>query len=117
MKDMKDMKYLKTYKIFESSELNELSKSNYTLDGWPDGEYSGTIRGYEVYSDDIDSGFKTTTGLRNVSPIPCRIYIENGVAIVFYKNGVLFSDDMTRDKWKAEFGSLENDPRFIKIKK
>ena len=112
MKDMKDMKYLKCYKIFESSELNELSKSNYTLDGWPDGEYSGTIRGYEVYSDDIDSGFKTTTGLRNVSPIPCKIYIENGAAIVFYKNGVLFSDDMTRDKWKAEFGSLENDPRF-----
>lgn len=108
------MKYIKCYKIFESSEL---SKSNYTLDNWPDGEYSGTIRGYEVYSDDIDSGFKTTTGLRNVSPIPCKIYIENGVAIVFYKNGVLFSDDMTRDKWKAEFGSLENDPRFIKIKK
>ena len=109
---MKDMKYIKCYKIFESSELNELSKSNYTLDNWPDGEYSGTIRGYQVYSDDIDSGFKTTTGLRNVSPIPCRIYIENGVAIVFYKGGVLFSDDMTRDKWKAEFGSLENDPRF-----
>jgi hypothetical protein len=94
------------YIIFESS------KSNYTLDGWPEGEYSGTIRGYQVYSDDIDSGFKTTTGLRNVFPISCKIYIKDGGAIVFYKNGVLFSDDMTRDKWKAEFGSLENDTRF-----
>jgi hypothetical protein len=100
------MKYLRKYdKLFES-------ESNYTLDGWPEGEYSGTIRGYQVYSDDIDSGFKTTTGLRNVFPISCKIYIKDGGAIVFYKNGVLFSDDMTRDKWKAEFGSLENDTRF-----
>lgn len=100
------MKYLRKYdKLFES-------ESNYTLDNWPEGEYSGTIRGYQVYSDEIDSGFKTITGLRNVFPIPCKIYIENGGAIVFYKDGVLFSDEVVRDKWKAEFGSLENDTRF-----
>jgi len=98
--------YLKKYdKLFES-------ESNYTLDNWPDGEYSGTIKGYQVYSDEIDSGFKTTTGLRNVFPIPCRIYIEDGGAIVFYKDGVLFSDEVVRDKWKMEFGGLENDSRF-----
>jgi hypothetical protein len=101
--------YKPNKKVNESSEL---SKSNYTLDGWPEGEYSGTISGYSVYSDEIDSGFKTTTGLRNVFPIPCKIYIENGGAIVFYKGGVLFSDEVVRDKWKAEFGSLENDSRF-----
>ena len=97
------MKYLRKW--------NE-SKSNYTLDNWPDGEYSGTISGYEVYSDEIDSGFKTTTGLRNAFPIPCKIYIENGGGIVFYKGGVLFSDEVVSDKWKSEFGGLENDPRF-----
>jgi hypothetical protein len=97
------MKHLKTY--------NE-SKSNSTLDNWPSGEYSGTIRGYQVYSDEIDSGFKTTTGLRNAFPISCKIYIENGSATVFHKDGVLFSDDKTRDKWKSEFGRLQNDPRY-----
>lgn len=97
------MKHLKKF--------NE-SKSNYTLENWPNGEYSGIIKGYEVYSDDVDSGFKTTEGLRNAFPIKCKIYIEDGSATVFFKGGVLFSDDDTRDKWVGKFGKLENDPRF-----
>lgn len=97
------MKHLKRF--------NE-SKSNYSLENWPNGEYSGIIKGYEVYSDEIDSGFKTTTGLRNMVPIPCRIWIKDGGATVFFKGGVLFSDDDTRDKWVSEFGKLENDLRY-----
>ena len=98
------MRYLINYNCFGISELREFSNesmSNYTLSNWPDGEYSGVINGYEVYSDDVDSGFKTTTGLRNMVPIPCRIYVEGGSAVVFYRNGVLFSDDEVRGRWKS----------------
>jgi hypothetical protein len=88
------------------------SKSNYTLENWPDGTYDGYIKGYDVYSDEVDSGFKTLTGLRNMKPIKCKIYIKEGGATVFYKDGVLFSDEETKDSWINEFGKLKNDPRF-----
>ena len=100
------MKYLKLFESF----------SNYTLDQMPDGFHKGSIQGYQVYMDDIDSGFKTTTGLRNAFPIPCHVYIKGGKGMAFYKGGILFSDDVLRNEWKKEFGGLENDERFIKAK-
>lgn len=103
------MKYLKPYKLFESL-------SNYTLQEMPKGFHKGSIKGYEVYMDDIDSGFKTTTGLRNAFPIPCHVYIEDDGGIAFFKGGALFSSDKIRDKWKEEYGKLEHDVRFIKAK-
>lgn len=100
-----DKKHLYVDKIGESL-------SNYTLDNWPNGTYKGSIKGYEVYSDEVDSGFRATTGYRNAFPIPCTIYVKDGTAMAFSKGGVLFSDDETQRKWKEEFGSLENDPRM-----
>lgn len=97
------------------NQINE-SHSNYTLDKMPKGFHKGSIKGYEVYMDDIDSGFKTTTGLKNSFPIPCHVYILDNGGIAFYKGGALFSDDVIKDEWEAEYGKLENDPRFIKAK-
>ena len=97
--------------LYTDTTTNE-TLSNYTLDNWPNGTYKGTIKGYEVYSDEVDSGFRATTGYRNAFPIPCTIYVKDGTAIAFSKGGVLFSDGETQKRWKEEFGSLENDPRM-----
>lgn len=43
--------------------------------------------------DDIDSGFKATTGLRNAFPLPCHVYIKDGSGIAFHKT-VFFSQMM-----------------------
>jgi hypothetical protein len=103
------MENIKSYQAFNES------LSNYTLDTWPNGEYDGIIKGYDVYSDDVDSGFKTTSGLKNASPIRCKIYVKNGSATVYHKDGILFSDDKTRDNWKSKYGSLNNDPIFSQL--
>lgn len=100
------MKHLKLFETF----------SNYTLDKMPEGFHKGSIKGYQVYMDDIDSGFKATTGLRNSFPLPCHVYIKDGSGVAFYKSGVLFSDYETEKSWKKEFGELENDKRFLKAK-
>lgn len=101
---------MKHIKLFESL-------SNYTLDKPTEEFHKGSIKGYHVYMDDIDSGFKTTTGLRNAFPIPCHVYLKDGKGMAFYKGGILFSDDTLRTEWLEEFGSLESDERFIKAKK
>lgn len=91
---------------------NEAHNSNYSLKDIPNGEYKGSYLGYEVYIDSIDSGFRTTTGYRNVSPFECTVIIKDGHAIVYSKGGINFSDDETRDKWKQKYKTLQEDPNF-----
>lgn len=91
---------------------NEANNSNYSLKDIPNGEYKGSYLGYEVYIDSIDSGFRTTTGYRNVSPFECTVIIKDGHAIVYSKGGINFSDDETRDKWKQKYKTLQEDPNF-----
>jgi hypothetical protein len=90
--------------------------SNYTLDQIPNGEYKGSIKGYYVYMDSIDSGFRATTGWRNMFPILCTVYVENGTAVAYSKAGINFSDDKTEEEWKKKYGmgvnGMKNDPRM-----
>lgn len=100
-------------------DTNESMASNYeTIADWPDGVYKGFIKGYDVYSDAIDSGFKTTTGYRNAFPIMCYIVVKAGHAIVYSKHGILFSDVETENEWREKFGKGKNglmsDPDFVK---
>jgi hypothetical protein len=94
----------------------ESASSNYSLKDWPEGKYKGSIKGYDVYSDEIDSGFKATTGYRNMVPIPCTIYVKDGHALAFSKGGILFSDKEIESEWKNKFGGgavgMKKDPRF-----
>ena len=81
--------------------LNEESSSNYkSTKDWPDGKYNGIISGYEVYSDDIDSGFKAITGVRGMN-IPCTIHVKNGEAIVKDKNNgiITFSSEEAKQNY------------------
>lgn len=67
-----------------------------------EGKYKGLIKCYNVYSDEVDSGFKTTSGLINVAPILCIIYVKNGYAFVKYDGGLLFSDEEIENKWNND---------------
>jgi hypothetical protein len=80
----------------------------------PDGEYTGFINGYTTTIDSPKYTFKTTNGLRNVAPIKCKIIIKNGHAVVYHKDGILFSDDDARNIWKDKYGNINNDPEFKK---
>lgn len=82
----------------------------------PNGEYAGSVKGYEVYMDGIDSGFRATKGYRNAFPIKCHVIIKDGTGIAYSRHGVLFSDDKTENEWKKKYGSLEKDPTYIKHK-
>ncbi len=106
-------RYKKKEKLMMKNPLQE-ADSNYEMEEMPDGFHKGSIKGYEVYMHDIDSGFRTTTGLRNVQPIPCHVYMEDGHGVAFYKGGVLFSDEDVEAEWKKAHKKLEDDPRFIK---
>lgn len=88
--------------------IYEAENSNYSLENWPEGKYKGFIKGYDVYSDEVDSGFKATTGYRNMVPIPCTIYVKDGHALTFSKGGILFSDKEIEDQWRSEFGKGMN---------
>lgn len=100
----------KEHYIFEA-------KSNYTMENMPDGEYAGSVKGYEVYMDGIDSGFRATTGYRNAFPIKCHVVVKDGTAVAYSRHGVLFSDEKTEKAWKEKYGSLDKDPNFAKYKK
>lgn len=97
------------------------NKSNYILGkNWPDGEYKGTIKGYDIYSNEVDSGFKTTTGLRNVGIISCLIKVKNGYALVYYKGGILFSNEKAKNEYltSMEINNWDNftqDPTYKKL--
>ncbi len=80
----------------------EASNSNYSLKDWPEGKYKGFIKGYDVYSDEVDSGFKATSGLKTTANVPCVIYVKNGHAIVKYDGGLLFSDEEIENKWNND---------------
>lgn len=95
----------------------ENANSNYELAEIKDGEYDGSIKGYDVYIDSIDSGFKTTTGYRNVYPIKVVVVVKNGVATVYSKQGVLFSSEEAQSSWKTKFpGGIETDPTFQRVR-
>lgn len=89
--------------------LNENNISNIN-----DGIYDGTIKGYDVSIDSIDSEFKTTTGLKNMYPIKCKVIVKDKSAIVYYKDGVLFTDDKTKEEYKSKYNNINNDELFIK---
>lgn len=60
--------------------FDEFIKESSNYDIIPDGEYQGFIKGYDIYSDEIDSGFKSYDyGLKNVFPIRCQIACQNGL--------------------------------------
>jgi hypothetical protein len=74
----KDLPYKKENHLLNFDEFINESLSNYNI--IPDGEYNGFIKGYEIYSDEIDSGFKSyDRGLKNVVPIKCKITCINGL--------------------------------------
>lgn len=81
---------------------DETPSSNYSLKDWPKGKYKGFIKGYDVYSDEIDSGFKATSGLKTTANVPCVIHVKNGHAIVKYDGGLLFSDEEIENKWNND---------------
>lgn len=80
------------------------ASSNYSLENWPDGKYKGSIKGYDVYSDEIDSGFRATSGFRNISPIPCTIYMKDSKAVVCSKAGIIFSSKEAENDYRKEYG-------------
>ena len=61
------------------------NSSNYAVVNWPDGEYRGFMKGYEVWSDELDSGFQTTKGIRGTSE--CTIEVHDGKIKVILPDG------------------------------
>lgn len=78
--------------------------SNYSIENWPDGKYKGFIKGSEVYSDEIDSGFIATSAWKSRTPIPCTIYVKDGKAVVCAKPGIIFSSDEAEADYRKEYG-------------
>lgn len=96
---------------------NESNNSNYELGkNWADGEYKGFVKGYEFYSDDIDSGFKMTSGYKNIGNLKAIAIVKNGEAVVYTKGGATFSSDKAQELYKKEFGNIHKDPNFAKYK-
>jgi hypothetical protein len=82
-----------------------------------DGEYSGTIKGYKVKLDKNNFTFKTTTGIKNAFPINCNVIVSGNHAIVYFKDGILFSDEDIMKKWKDKYNTLSKDPNFQRLNK
>jgi hypothetical protein len=78
-------------------------KPYYDLPNMPEGTHKGSIKGYEVYMDGIDSGFKATTGYRNMYPIPCVVVVKGGQALAYSRHGILFSSEAAQTAWKSKF--------------
>ena len=109
---------MKHIHIFENFN-NKIKKINNILNGIPNGEYTGSIIGYDVYINgpDINIEFKTTSGYKNRLPIKCIAKIENGLAYVYSKGGILFSSTEAESQWKTKYKNIKEDPMFIKASK
>jgi hypothetical protein len=73
------MNHLKLYESF----------SNYSTLEIPEGVYDGVMKGWQVYSDAIDSGFKTKDkGIKGTSR--CKIFSKEGKVWVELPDGNKF---------------------------
>ena len=72
------MNHIKLYENFSNYHPNEI----------PEGTYDGVMKGWQVYSDAIDSGFKTNLGIRGTSP--CKIISQGGKVWVELPGGNKF---------------------------
>lgn len=76
------MKHIKVYENYSPG-------SNYSPMDIPEGVYDGVMKGWQVYSDAIDSGFKTKdAGIRGTSK--CKIFSKGGKVWVELPDGNKF---------------------------
>lgn len=92
-------KYKKENNLLNFDEFINESLSNYDIP--TDGEYNGFIKGWEIYSDEIDSGFKSyDKGLKNVFPIKCKITYINGLYKATSEAGDFYNSEEAKEYFK-----------------
>lgn len=85
--------------------INE-NLSNYDI--IPDGEYKGFIKGWEIYSDEIDSGFKSyDKGLKNIFPIKCKITCINGLCKAESEAGNFYNSEESDRYFTNVYGNWD----------
>jgi hypothetical protein len=100
-------------RIFKFIEFIKESMSN-TI-AIEDGEYYGTIKGYDVTLNN-SMKIKTTIGFRNMFPIKVYVVVKNGIITVYTKQAVLFTNDKDQQDYKNKYKNIDNDPIFLKMK-
>jgi hypothetical protein len=98
--DFKNLPNKKESVVLKFNEFIKEALSNY--ENIPNGEYSGFIKGYDIYSDEIDSGFKSyNKGLKNVVPIKCKITCVDGMYKAETKFGNFYNSEEAELFFKA----------------
>lgn len=93
----------------ELEKINNKNKSKENLQenkslNIPNGEYEGTISSYDVTIKNPKITFRCITGYKNMNPIPCTVFIENGEAIVCSKGGIIFSSEKAQSNFREKYG-------------